>query len=92
MFEPNVVTVGEKHDLTTDHTPLESWRWVGDALGGDELWLQCSAHGRADPGRLADDRVVWSGPHRRIAAGQSVVAYDADGCVVGGGIAARQPA
>lgn len=87
-----VVTVGARAELSVDHTPLESWRWVGtDPVDGD-LWFQCSAHGRAEAGRLDDGRVEWVERHRRIAAGQSVVAYDHAGRVVGGGIAARQPA
>ena len=86
------VVVGEKHDLATAHTPLESWRWVGPSFDGQSLPFQCSAHGIAEAGRVEGEQVVWSAPHRRIAAGQSVVAYDEHGHVVGGGIAARQPA
>ena len=87
-----IVTVGDKADLAVGHTPLESWRWVGDALAGTELSFQCSAHGVPEPGRVVDGRVEWAAPHRRVAVGQSVVAYDAQGCVVGGGIADRLPA
>lgn len=87
-----VVTVGDLADLAVDHTPLDSWRWVGEPLDGVDLAFQCSAHGSPDAGRVVDGRVEWSEPHRRIAMGQSVVAYDAQGHVVGGGIADRLPA
>ena len=90
--ERPTVVVGERHDLSTDHTPLESWRWVGASFERQPLMFQCSAHGRPEPGEVVDGRVVWADPHRRIAAGQSIVAYDEDGHVVGGGIATRQPA
>jgi len=86
-----VVTVGEKADLAVDHTPLETWRWVGETFDDRELSFQCSAHGSPEPGRVIDGRVEWAVPHRRIALGQSVVAYDAQGCVVGGGVAGRLP-
>ena len=85
------VMVGEKVDLVAPVTELESWRWVGEPVGGP-LRFQCSAHGRVESGRIEDGRrVVWDEPHRRIAAGQSVVGYDADDVVVGGGIAGRTP-
>ncbi len=85
------VMVGEKADLIAPVTELESWRWIGEAVD-DPLRFQCSAHGRVEPGRLEDGRrVVWDEPHRRIAAGQSVVGYDAGDVVVGGGIAGRTP-
>ena len=86
-----VVTVGEKADLAVDRTPLESWRWVGEALDGADLSFQCSAHGSPAPGRVVHGGVEWAAPHRKIALGQSDVAYDAHGCVVGGGIADRLP-
>ena len=83
--------VGEKADLVAPVTELESWRWVGEPVDGP-LKFQCSAHGRVESGRIEDGRrVVWDEPHRRIAAGQSVVGYDADDVVVGGGIAGRTP-
>lgn len=83
----STVTVGEKADLTVDHTPLDSWTWIGRPIDG-EVMLQCSAHGRAEPGRVVDGRVEWTAGHRRIAPGQSVVAY-VDDLVTGGGIATR---
>lgn len=89
------VTVGEKADLDAPITMLESWRWVGEEPDGP-LAFQCSAHGRAEPGHFDGDRVVWSSPHRRIAPGQSVVAFAVDEVtgveyVAGGGIAGRTP-
>ena len=87
-----VVTVGGKADLAVHQTPLESWRWVGEPLDGCDLSFQCSAHGAPEPGRVRDGVVEWAAPHRRVAIGQSVVAYDEQGCVVGGGIADRLPA
>ena len=85
------VMIGEKADLVAPVTELESWRWVGEPVDGS-LRFQCSAHGRVESGRIEDGRrVVWDEPHRRIAAGQSVVGYDADDVVVGGGIAGRTP-
>ncbi|MEO0494088.1 MAG: tRNA 2-thiouridine(34) synthase MnmA [Actinomycetota bacterium] len=86
------IVVGEKADLVAPTTELESWRWVGSAVDGP-LTFQCSAHGRVEPGRIEGhgERVVWNAPHRRIAAGQSVVAYDGNDVVVGGGIAGRTP-
>ena len=89
---PATVTVGGRDDLLTTRSPLESWCWVGESFEDAPLALQCSAHGTADTGRVGGDAVSWDAPHRRVAAGQSVVAYDADGRVVGGGFAARQPA
>ncbi|MEM9465691.1 MAG: tRNA 2-thiouridine(34) synthase MnmA [Actinomycetota bacterium] len=89
------VTVGAKADLDVAITVLESWRWVGEAVDGP-ITFQCSAHGHAEPGRFEGDRVVWDAPHRRIAPGQSVVAFAIDPSsgveyVAGGGIAGRTP-
>lgn len=83
----SVVTVGTVEDASVDTTPLESWRWVGEVIGG-ELWVQCSAHGTPILGEVVDGCVRWRDKHRRVAPGQSVVAYR-DDLVVGGGIAGR---
>ena len=83
----STVTVGTAEDLLVEVTPLESWTWSGAALSG-EVELQCSAHGRPAPGVVVDGSVRWCDPHRRIAPGQSVVAYR-DDLVVGGGTASR---
>jgi len=88
--ESATVVVGEQADLATRTTPLESWSWVG-AVADGPLELQCSAHGRPEPGAVVGAEVVWADSHRRVAAGQSIVAYR-DNLVVGGGIAGRQRA
>ena len=80
----STVTVGDRVDLQIDHTPLESWAWIGDPVDG-EVELQCSAHGRTEVGTVAVDGITWAAPHRRVAVGQSVVAY-VDDLVVGGGM------
>jgi tRNA-specific 2-thiouridylase len=86
------VTVGEPGDLEVSATPLESWEWTGRRFDG-LLELQCSAHGEVARGHVGADAVTWSEPHRKIAAGQSVVAYVNDpvagSMVVGGGIVGR---
>ena len=85
------VTVGERAELEVATTPLADWRWVGDPVDGP-VRVQCSAHGRPAHAVVGDGAVAWSAPHRRVAPGQSVVAFaDVDGhdVVVGGGTAAR---
>jgi len=101
--EAATVTVGSADDLLVDETPVDDLAWsaghpaVGPAVGsgGSGLWVQTSAHGRAEP---AEVEVVteggpgrwlvrWATPRRRVAPGQSVVFYDGDE-VVGGGTAA----
>jgi tRNA-specific 2-thiouridylase len=64
--------------------------WVDGPVEGAVL-VQCSAHGRALPATITVDddsvSVRWREPQRRIAPGQSVVAYDpTDTRVLGGGI------
>ena len=83
----STVTVGTAKDLLVEVTPLESWAWAGEAFSG-ELELQCSAHGSPALGEVCNGFVRWRGEHRRIAPGQSVVAYR-DDLVVGGGTAGR---
>ncbi len=83
----STVTVGTAEDRLVEVTPLESWVWTGEAVDG-EVELQCSAHGEPARGEVVDGSVRWRDPHRRIAPGQSVVAY-LDDLVIGGGIAAR---
>ena len=86
------VTVGGAADLLVDVTPLESWRWVGDPPAG-EVDVQCSAHGAVAAATVTADAVAWREPHRRVAPGQSIVAYllgpGGVDVVVGGGTAAR---
>ncbi len=84
------VTVGGPADLLTTEQQVADWAWSTGPEPGDVL-VQVSAHGRphaaaveADPGGRAVVR--WAEPQRRVAPGQSVVAYLGDH-VVGGGIA-----
>ncbi|MFQ5557326.1 MAG: tRNA 2-thiouridine(34) synthase MnmA [Acidimicrobiales bacterium] len=86
------VTVGSRAELDVEVTPVEGWCWVGE-LVSVEVLVQTSAHGTAspaviEPGGEPGLAVRWAGPHRRVAPGQSVVAF-VDDLVVGGGIAAR---
>lgn len=83
---PNgVVTVGEESETFCDRTELVDLAWTADEPTV-ELTVQCSAHGSRLPGRIVDSAVVWTEPHRRVAAGQAVVFYDGDD-VVGGATA-----
>jgi tRNA-specific 2-thiouridylase len=64
--------------------------WVDGPVEGTAL-VQCSAHGRALPATIAavDESISvrWREPQRRVAPGQSVVAYDPTNTrVLGGGI------
>jgi tRNA-specific 2-thiouridylase len=81
------VTVGDRDDLSAEFVALESWDWVGEPIDA-VLDIQTSAHGITSPARVVDGRVEWLGARRRVAPGQSVVAF-VGGLVVGGGIAAR---
>jgi tRNA-specific 2-thiouridylase len=82
--ETATVTVGAKASLQCDSVPLETWRWVGSPC--DTLVdVQTSAHGPTTSARVFPDRVEWTAPRRRVAPGQSVVAF-VDDLVVGGGI------
>ncbi len=89
--ESAVVTVGSDADLRRGEITVDRMTWVDDPIEGPVL-VQCSAHGRALPGTITDvggDSIVvrWDEPQRRIAPGQSVVAYDlSDTRVLGGGI------
>ena len=81
------VTVGSKRDLLVAEQPVDGLRWAVDPEPGP-LLLQVSAHGAPHPGRIvvADDgsaHVVWDELRRRVAAGQSVVAYAGDEVVAG---------
>ena len=60
-----------------------------DAPVVGEVLVQISAHARPQPAVVEGDTIVWAGPQRRVAPGQSVVCYDAsDTFVVAGGTAA----
>jgi len=86
------VTVGIDSDMLRDGLIVDRMSWVDGLVEGPVL-VQCSAHGRAQPATIEADggddsiRVRWDEPQRRIAPGQSVVAYDpGDTQVLGGGI------
>jgi tRNA-uridine 2-sulfurtransferase len=90
--ESAIVTVGADADLLRDRLVVDRMSWIDEAVEGPAL-VQCSAHGRALAATItagdADDSIVvrWAEPQRRIAPGQSVVAYDVtDTRVLGGGI------
>lgn len=84
-----VVTVGHRADLLTRHQPLAEVAWSHRPVAGP-LRFQCSAHGRALPGRLEGATIVWDEPQPRVAPGQSVAFYR-DDLVVGGATAQRAP-
>jgi tRNA-specific 2-thiouridylase len=92
-----VVTVGRQHDLLITRQPLDEVGWSHEPELG-ALWFQCSAHGQPRAGHLesvdgdpARATIIWDEPQPRVAPGQSVAFYRADGrgdLVVGGGLAA----
>ncbi len=78
------VTVGPRRDLLVDHVTVTSWSWVTGPMTG-AVQVQTSAHGVPVDGWLEPTGVVrLAQPTRRVAPGQSVVAYRGDQ-VVGGG-------
>ena len=85
----STVTVGSRAELDCAETPLQDWRWMDGPVDGPVL-VQTSAHGEAVAARVdsGDAAVRWAEPRRKVAPGQSVVAYR-DDIVVGGGTAAR---
>ena len=90
--EAAIVTVGTETDLLCDHLVVDRMSWVDQVVEGPTL-VQCSAHGRALAATITvadgDDSIIvrWAESQRRIAPGQSVVAYDVtDTHVLGGGI------
>ena len=85
----STVTVGSRAELDCEVTPLEDWRWTHEPVDGPVL-VQTSAHGVAEAATIdpAGSVVRWTESRRRVAPGQSVVAYLSD-IVVGGGTAAR---
>ena len=85
--ESSTVTVGSRAELDCEITPLSDWRWTHGPLDGP-VQVQTSAHGAAERATIdpAATAVRWAEPRRRVAPGQSVVAYQGD-IVVGGGIA-----
>jgi tRNA-uridine 2-sulfurtransferase len=87
-----VVTVGDDADMLRPGLDVRSVTWVDVPVSGDVL-VQSSAHGDPRPATIelasgGHVSVVWAGPQRRVAPGQSVVFYDlTDTRVLGGGIA-----
>jgi tRNA-specific 2-thiouridylase len=86
------VQVGGRSDLLVAEQRVSGWRWSGGEVTG-AVEVQVSAHGatadaHVDTGPDGGAVVRWAAPQRRVAAGQSVVAY-VDDAVVGGGTAER---
>ena len=94
------VVVGDDQHLYTDTTRVTGVTWSHLPVEGSVL-VQCSAHGAVRAASLVADApgadvgadgqhvtLRWAAPQRRVAAGQSVVFYDATNThVLGGGIA-----
>jgi tRNA-uridine 2-sulfurtransferase len=86
------VRIGAASELLSDRAVLEEVVWADEPVSG-AVHVQCSAHGESRAATVAADaggdrvEVRFAAPHRRVAAGQSVVLYQGDQ-VVGGGIAA----
>ena len=91
--EGRQVVVGPDSALEVDRTVVADTTWTDGEVAGD-VRIQTSAHGHSFPARLraigpTTVEVTTPVPHRRVAAGQSVVFYDAaDEFVLGGGVAA----
>lgn len=85
----NTVTVGTAADRLVGSQAASGFGWAAGPVAG-ELLVQCSAHGRPEPATVevhADPTcatVHWAAPQRRMAPGQSLVAYQGD-LVAGGG-------
>jgi len=84
------ITVGSDADLLVDSQPVDALQWsAGPVPPGTDLLVQCSAHGKPSPAHvehltdLTKAEVRWHDPQRRIAPGQSVVAYQGDEVVAG---------
>jgi tRNA-specific 2-thiouridylase len=85
----SVVTIGPRRSLRDDLTGFTQPVWADEPFTGWAL-VQASAHGAALPAEVFEDRVEWEQPRDRIAAGQSLVFYEADAngdTVIGGAIA-----
>ena len=87
-LEQAVVTVGGLQALMVDEVAVREWTWTAEAVPeGTAIDVQTSAHGRPLPGTWTGTAVRFDTPARRVAPGQSVVAYLGDR-VLGGGLAA----
>ena len=81
------VVVGE--DLLVAGQGFTDAVWGAAPMTGEVL-VQCSAHGVAVAATLSAGSLRWQRPQRAVAAGQSIVFYDAtNSYVLGGAIAAR---
>jgi tRNA-uridine 2-sulfurtransferase len=69
------VVVGPHHELLCDTSSMEQLHWIGAPAIGSVM-VQTSAHGAIAAATVDNDSLVWAQPHRRIAAGQSLVFYD----------------
>lgn len=81
------VTVGSKRDLLVDEQQVTKLQWSAGPVEGPVL-IQVSAHSNpaeATITEIADSTatVRWTDPQRRVAPGQSVVAYEADEVIAG---------
>jgi tRNA-specific 2-thiouridylase len=93
------VVVGDAAELMVGGEQVVGVVWADDearrqALGGDGITAQCSAHGEpvdvesvieVDDDRSGALEVRWVEQQRRVAPGQSVVLYAGD-AVLGGGL------
>jgi tRNA-specific 2-thiouridylase len=79
------VVVGDEHDLLRDSVSLVDVVGAVPEVRG-EVTVQCSAHGSTAGATYDGTTVHWDEPHRRVAAGQSVVLYQ-DDLVAAGGLA-----
>lgn len=84
-----VVTIGSRQDLLQERCSLRDLCWTAEPVEAS-LAFQTSAHGRPIPGRLVAEgpdstgwEAIWDRPQRRVAPGQSVVAYRDDRVVAG---------
>ncbi len=85
------VVVGPPEQLLVNGVHLDQIVLRRPHLGAGEVLVQCSAHGPSRPAWFdGRDRLEWVEPQRSVAAGQSIVLYDAtDTVVLAGGIATR---
>lgn len=88
------VVVGDEADLERTTIEIDRLSWAAETgQPGDEVRVQCSAHGTAEPASIARvtgsvATLIWRQPRRVVAPGQTVVLYDPDDhYVIGGGIA-----
>lgn len=86
-----IVKVGGAEDLLRDSVDIVDVTYTNSPIAdGTPVALQISAHGQPFFGTFSDGCIVFDQPERRVAAGQSVVFYDAASAnmVLGGALAA----